>query len=113
MGDKIDGMTKFRTAWSRMIRWFQFSATWNLIIQPILVGALVVTVITLAVVYGPRAWAWAHEHARLMAVLETVGGVIGKVLLGALALVALWVIGVLITLVREAIKGEWPWTGGR
>lgn len=108
MDDKIDGMTKFRTAWSRMVQWFQFSETWNLIIQPILVGALVVMVITLAVAYGPRAWAWAHEHARLMAVLETVGGLIGTVLLGALALIGLWVIGVLITIVRYAIKGEFP-----
>lgn len=103
-----NGMTKFRTAWSSVVHWFRFSETWNVAIQPILIGALTVAVITLAVAYGPRAWAWAHEHARLMAVLETAGGIIGMVLLGALALLALWVIGILVVLVCEAIKSEFP-----
>jgi len=108
MDDEIDDMIKSTTAWSRVVHWFQFSDTWNLFIRPVLIGALTVTVITLAVVCGPCAWAWVHGHAGLTAVLATVGEIIAKVFIGALALVALWVIGILILLIHDEITNKFP-----
>ena len=108
MDDEIDDMIKSTTAWSRVVHWFQFSDTWNLIIRPVLVGALTVTVITLAVAYGPCAWAWAQSHSWLMIGMNIVAGAVCLVIGAGIALCALWLIGMLVTVVHDAIKGEFP-----